>query len=394
MKIAIMPSAFWPAVGGVEELTRRLADALTEAGELVEVWAPVDPERPAARRQMWSGLAVRRFPMRLPARRLATAAQAALPMLQGLWQLHRAVADFRPDVIHVQCFGPNGAYATAVSALTRVPLVVTLQGETVMDDHDIFDRSALLRAALRRGLRRAAAVTACSAFTLSDAHRFGLPPGAGTVVFNGVRLDEPTWSEDGPDRLQPVPFARYVLALGRAVEKKGFDLLVRAFAELEAREGIGLVVGGAGAALGSVQELAGELGVADRVYFPGRLDRAQVARLMRGAEVFVMPSRLEPFGIVVLEAWRAGTAVVATNRGGPPEFVEEGVDGLLADPFDSHALAGAIASLLDDPVRRGEIARQGREKVAAFSWPLIASQYRKIYAAVTRPDGPMVQAPL
>ena len=55
--------------------------------------------------------------------------------------LRRAVATFRPDVLHVQCFGPNGAYATALSRLCRVPLVVTLQGETLMDDADIFDTS-------------------------------------------------------------------------------------------------------------------------------------------------------------------------------------------------------------------------------------------------------------
>ena len=64
---------------------------------------------------------------------------------------------------------------------------------------------------------------------------------------------------------------------------------------------------------------------------------------MAGATVFVMPSRLEPFGIVVLEAWRAGVAVVATTRGGAPEFVDDGETGVLVDPFDTPAFAAALA---------------------------------------------------
>ena len=71
------------------------------------------------------------------------------------------------------------------------------------------------------------------------------------------------------------------------------------------------------------------------MHFVGRLDRQAVAEAMAGATLFVMPSRLEPFGIVILEAWRAGVAVVATNHGGAPEFVRDGQDGVLVDPFDT-----------------------------------------------------------
>ena len=129
--------------------------------------------------------------------------------MQRLWQLRHAVADFQQDVIHVQCFGLNGAYATAVFQPSAVPLVVTLRGETAMDDHDIYERSRVLRAALRWGFHQAAAVTSCSAVTLSDARRFGLRPDSGTVVLNGVHLDErdQVGDERGPVP-GPVPFAR------------------------------------------------------------------------------------------------------------------------------------------------------------------------------------------
>lgn len=382
MRVALLPSAFWPALGGVEELTRRLADALGEAGDTVEIWAPLDPVNPAERKETWCGLSVRRFAMPLPPARFATAARSLPTMVATTWELRRAVAEFGPDVLHVQCFGPNGAYATVVSALARIPLVVTLQGETVMDDHDIYEHSALLRSAFRLGVRRAGQVTGCSAFTVEDGRRFGLKANKGLVIFNGVRLDEQPGQDSAGAPPVSVPFERYVLALGRVVDKKGFDLLIRAFAEDDVPEELGLVIGGSGPASGKLEELATNLGLSGRVCFPGRLSRRAVSELMQGAEVFVMPSRLEPFGIVLLEAWRDGAAVVATTHGGPPEFVEEGVTGLLADPLDTKALACAIAKLARDPDGRAAMVNAARQKVQEFSWMSIAEQYRQVYRSL------------
>jgi glycogen(starch) synthase len=96
-----------------------------------------------------------------------------------------------------------------------------------------------------------------------------------------------------------------------------------------------------------------------------------------------MPSRLEPFGIVILEAWRAGVAVVATTRGGPPEFVHDGHDGVLVDPFDTEGFSAALAKLLIDSDRRHAIAHAGRAAVESFAWPLIAGRYQQIYTSVT-----------
>ena len=289
-------------------------------------------------------------------------------------------------MLHVQCFGPNGAYATALSRLTGVPLVVTLQGETVMDDSDIFDTSLSLRTALRLGLQRAAAVTACSRYTLDDAEaRFGLAPGRGRGDLQrrrGRRRSRPPPA--GTHRPgATLPRGRYVLALGRVVEKKGFDLLIRAFARIAAGQPeVVLAIGGDGPALPALQSLVEELDIAERVCFLGRLSRDEVAVAMDHAEIFVMPSRLEPFGIVVLEAWRAGRAVIATSRGGAPEFVEDGSTGLLVDPFDTAALGAAMDRLLGEPGLGKALGRAGRARVAAFDWPTIAQRYQACYAAV------------
>ncbi len=389
-RVALLPSAYPPSVGGVEELTRHLALALVAAGDEVEVWTGHPDDHATETVEIQDGLVVRRFPLPLPATNWSVAAYAAVNGPRTMRALHRAVASFRPDVLHVQCFGPNGAYATALSWTAGVPLVVTLQGETMMDDADLFEVSQSMRVALRAGLRTAAAVTACSRFTLDDAvHRFGLPPGRGLVIPNGVALDDavpvggPVGSEALDrliDRLDGTPF---VLALGRVVSKKGFDLLLSGYAAMEPTERTAdLVIGGSGAASEGLEAQAEQSGIGDRVHFVGRLSREQVAEAMSRAEVFVMPSRLEPFGIVVLEGWRAGTAVVATRRGGPPEFIRDGVDGLLVDPFDTAEVARVLGRVLNDDTLRHSVATAGRSRVEEFAWPVVAERYRDLYASL------------
>jgi len=383
-RIALLPSSYPPSLGGVEELSRHLALSLVDAGDQVEVWTSLPDDAAPETAEIRDGLVVRRLPMPLPATNWPAVRRTAITGTRTLRSLRRAVAAFRPEVLHVQCFGPNGAYATALSGLSGLPLVITLQGETLMDDADIFETSRVLRSALRFGMRGASVVTACSTFTLADAEqRFGLVPGRGTVIPNGVALDDERGLGAGtaPVGLLGRP---YILALGRVVEKKGFDLLLEAFAAMDpGRRSADLVGAGAGPALESLRACAAALGVAGQVHFPGRLSRDEVTGAMAGATLFVMPSRLEPFGIVVLEAWKAGTAVVATVHGGPPEFVHSGRDGVLVDPFDTAAFAAALELLLDDPARRRAIALAGHQRVREFGWPTIAERYRQLYAGAT-----------
>ena len=385
-RVALIPSAYPPSVGGVEELTRHLALALIAAGDEVEVWTCFPDDRAPESVEVRDGFVVRRFPMPLPATNLSALGRTATTGLKTLRSLRRAVAAFEPDVLHVQCFGPNGAYATGLARLTGIPLVVTLQGETVMDDTDLFDISRVMRTALRVGLRSASAVTACSQFTMDDAiARFGLDAERGLVIPNGVEMDGLGPLSDTGETA-PVPLlggTPYVLALGRVVDKKGFDLLLAGYAAMNpTMRTADLVIGGTGPALEGLEAQAEASGIGDRIHFVGRLSREQVASAMADAAVFVMPSRLEPFGIVALEGWRAGTAVVATSRGGAPEFITDERDGLLVDPFDTAAVAGVLERILSDVGLRNSIAAAGRQKVEQFAWPLIAERYRAVHATV------------
>jgi len=285
-------------------------------------------------------------------------------------------------VLHVQCFGPNGLYALALHRLSRTPLVVSSHGETFMDDHDVFARSRLLSRGLRAALAAAESVTACSQVVADDlTARFGSRPAV--VVPNGVDPTEFATTADGgasqltDDRAEGRP--PVVLALGRVEHRKGFDLLLEAFARADVPVDTRLVIGGDGSELEPLQALAARLGLAGSVEFPGRLSRSAVAAALSEATVFVVPSRVEPFGIVVLEGWRAGVPVIATRHGGPAEFVTDGTDGLLVDPKNTEELAEALTTVLTRPDLAARLAAGGFTSVSHYTWDRTAAAYEAVY---------------
>lgn len=384
-RVALVASSFDPHTGGVESHVRHVARVLASRGTPVEVWTVDRGEHLGTRRV--DGVLVRYLPTPQPSSRLGDVARFALAAPAAALAWGRAYRAFRPDVLHVQCFGPNGAYALGLRTLTRTPLVVSSHGETFADDHAVFEHSRLLRAALEWSVGVAGAVTGCSRVVADDLVRFGAPDAV--VVPNGVDLaghgpaERDTeggarpgaTSTSGPTAREPV-----VVAVGRIEHVKGFDLLVDAFASSALRDRARLVVVGDGSEASALRRRVASAGLQDRVELPGRLDPDEVALRMACASVVVVPSRAEAFGITALEAWRAGRPLVATTRGGTREFVTDGVDGLLVDPQDTAALAGAVLGLLDDPERAERIGAAGRRRVEDFTWERVVDRYEELYA--------------
>ncbi|MFF2833838.1 glycosyltransferase family 4 protein [Cellulosimicrobium cellulans] len=402
-RVALVASSFDPHTGGVESHVRHVARVLAARGTAVEVWTVDRGERLGTRRV--DGVLVRYLPTPQPSSRPGDVARFALAAPSAAVAWGRAFRAFRPDVLHVQCFGPNGAYALGLRTLTRTPLVVSSHGETFADDHAVFEHSRLLRAALERSIGVAGAVTGCSRVVADDLVRFGAPDAV--VVPNGVDLaghdaaghgvaghdlvehrPQDAAAAEEPARSGPVR-EPVVVAVGRIEHVKGFDLLVDAFASSPLRDRARLVVVGDGSEAGALRRRVASAGLTDRVELPGRLDPSEVAARLAAADVVVVPSRADAAPLVVLEAWRSGRPLVATVRGGPPEIVTDGVDGVLVDPQDTQALAAAVLGLLDDPERAGRIGAAGRRRVEDFTWERVVDRYEDLYAglAEVRPRG-------
>ncbi|MCE4027308.1 glycosyltransferase family 4 protein [Microbacterium sp. Au-Mic1] len=411
-RVALITSSYAPHVGGVETHVAEVARALSARGVEVEVWA-VDRGGRADAEQA-DAFAVRYLPTPLPARHASSLARFAR-RAPGAWSLWaRAHRRFRPDALHVHCFGPNGLYALALHRRFGTPLIITSHGETTGDDDNVFAQSALLRRGLRDALTRAAAVTAPSEYVLRDLRaRFGLA--GGVVVPNGVTLD--VVQDDGiRGRL---PHGPYLAAVGRLGRMKGFDLLLEALARLRVRSDPGsataagststmleqpgrsaatepaqpvptradarLVIAGDGPERAALQEQVTAHGLEDVVDFLGWCSPAQVATVLAGSRALVVPSRSEAFGIAALEAWRASTALVMTNRGGAGGFVRDGEDGILVDPEDVDALAAAISRVLADPALRSKLAAAGADRVGEFTWERVAERYLQVYTSAEGP---------
>jgi glycosyltransferase involved in cell wall biosynthesis len=154
--------------------------------------------------------------------------------------------------------------------------------------------------------------------------------------------------------------APLVVAVSRHDPRKGIDVLLRALARV-ASAGVDFraCLVGPGHLLGANRRLAAHLGLADRVLIPGRVP--DVWPYLTGADIFVLPSSAEASGSVsVLEALQSATAVIASACDGIPEDLVDGVDALLIPPGDPQALAGALTSLLVDPLRRAQLAAGAR----------------------------------
>lgn len=169
--------------------------------------------------------------------------------------------------------------------------------------------------------------------------------------------------------------AKVLLALSRLHPKKGLDTLLQALVELPAAYAW---LAGEGPIRKELEKMAKDLGVIDRVRFLGwRTDRAA---LLRAADVCVLPSRYEPFGTVILEAWAAGAPFVACRSAGPAAHVEDGETGLLAPIDDAPALAAAIRRILgDDDLRRRIVAQGYAAYVRDYTPEAVTRQWIELY---------------
>jgi glycosyltransferase involved in cell wall biosynthesis len=169
--------------------------------------------------------------------------------------------------------------------------------------------------------------------------------------------------------------APLLLGMGRLHASKAHDTSLRALALMPDAH---LWIAGEGPDEAALKALAGELGVSDRVRFLGWRDDA--ASLYRTADVCVFPSRFEPLGNVVIQAWAHGIPIVAAKSAGPSALITDGHDGYLAPIDDAAALAARTHDVLADPLRRTAFIAAGFRRVESrFSESAVVTQWRSLF---------------
>jgi sugar transferase (PEP-CTERM/EpsH1 system associated) len=294
----------------------------------------------------------------------------ALGIHLKLWKLLRRL---RPAVLHSYNLAAIEYAFTA--ALAGVPVRVHAEhGRDAADPQGLNAKHNLLRRWLAPFIDRYIPVSADLQRWLAQV--VGVPPAKTLMIANGVDTER---FRPGQDRADADEFV--IGTVGRIQDVKNHKGLVEAFALLRAllpQKRLRLVIVGDGPLFEPLKRQVQEAGLADAVWLPG--SRTDIAELMRGFDLFVLPSIAEGTPVTILEAMASGLPVVASKVGGIPEVVDEGATGLLVPPADARALAEAIAVYARDPALAARHGAAGRQRVErSNSIAAMVSGYARLY---------------
>jgi glycosyltransferase involved in cell wall biosynthesis len=372
---------------------------LVRRGHSVTVVTPGN--RSLSRADMFDGVKIVRFPLELPPdltygrvaqSRVSWLGKFARVVVMANYleaQLRAIMAEAREngaDIVHAHWAIPTGPAAVIAARKLHVPSVITMHGGDVYVNPEQgydFPTRWYVRPALRWTLRHAGALTAITEDCRQHALRAGAPPDRIRLVFNGTDLRRFSPNENGKG-CDP-PFGPHMIfACRQLFPRKGIRFLIEAGAQLKPQfPDLKIVLAGDGFERPELAQLAAELGIASDVTFLGWVPNVELPPYYRAAAVSVIPSLEEGFGIPAAEAMGCEVPVVASDAGGLPEVVEDGVTGLVVPRGDSKALAGAIGSLLADPQRRRRMGQAGRERaLRLFDWDRTAEQLEELYREV------------
>jgi phosphatidylinositol alpha-mannosyltransferase len=386
MRIALVSPYSWTYPGGVTRHIDALARHYADEGHHVRVLAPVDPGDLVST-LLHRGAAPQ--DLQLPdylvpfGRTVGIKANGAVSNLSlspaGMAALHRELRHGGYDVAHIH--EPVAFLTGWVAAnFSSLPLVGTFHS---FSENRLTNGVGNLLGARRtlNHLHVRIAVSEAAAWT--GRRFFG---GRYRIIPNGVHLDPAVMtSAPGGQPADPSDRLRIVF-VGQAVERKGLSLLLRAFEALREHIPCELTV------IGPTYDELAPLMVDDHgIRVLGKVDDARKHAELHDADLLCAPSLGgESFGMVLTEAFAAGTPVVASDIAGYRDVVRDGVDGVLVPPGDAQALAVALRDLWDEPARRAALARAAAADAQRFAWPNIAAEVMEAYEdaiAVPAPVG-------
>jgi len=298
----------------------------------------------------------------------------------GMYQLIRLIRRHRIDVINIHYPADCLFYLALCRRILGIGLITSVHGA------DVFPNGTLHNGCSRafRFILSSSDLIVAPSRSFQRMFLTAFPEFDAKTVFihNGVDLAEldeiSTNAADGRQR-------PYIFCLSAYKEQKAIDVLIRAFQLVRnADPTVTLTIAGPGPLRGDLEQLAISLGIRERIEFLGLTGRDEVVRLLRGCKAFVLPSRFETFGIVILEAMACKKPVVATTAGGIPEIIENGKNGILVEPNDPKGLAEALVKLLKDESLQQNTAMNGYATVRErFTFEETGLKYSRAFAAVS-----------
>lgn len=363
MKVALLSDCYLPRLGGIEVQVHDLAAQLRAHGHDVEVFTATlgsHGERHGFIEQV-DGTTVHRMALRLP---------WELPVNPlAPPEVRRRLAAGGFDVAHVH-MGVVSPFATDMA-----DVALGLGLPTAITWHCLIERSRpffRLTGHARRWAARGASLSAVSGIA-AESVRGIVGPGAEVEVLpNGI--DVGLWAPSAPRERPHEGPVRVVAAMRLAARKRPravLEVAAAARAQLPPGAGFTLELLGEGPERRRLEHFAAAHHMEEWTRLPGRVSRDELRERYWSADLYLTPARLEAFGIAALEARTAGLPVLARSGTGVADFVQHGVDGLLA--ADDDALASALARLISDSRLRETMARHAATTPPSQSWPEVVS---------------------
>ena len=363
--------------GGASQATFHIAVELARLGHSVEVLTSRFGNQP--REEVLKGVRIYRVTSWRHGIHDCGLSGALSYVFFAFFKLRKLLRHNHYDLLHYFFSLPTGFLSLYSHGICRRPYILSLRGSDVPGYDTSYLKLNILHRLLkpinRRIWRKAETVVALSHGLRELAHRT-LPSQPIRVIYNGI--DTELFRPD-PEKQGYSPNGVHLLCVSRLIERKGLDYLFQAVANIRSPEiQVGLV--GTGSNEQKLKMKAKELGIEQRIHFYGYKPPHDLARLYNQADIFVLPSLSESFGMVLLEAMSCGLPVIASHVGGIPEIVKNGENGILVSSGSAAEIEKAIRCLMDDPLLRGKLSKNNISKIRAqFTWDRIAIQYQSVY---------------
>ncbi len=388
MNILMVTPYFPPQTGGVVTFTDSLQRLLRERGHQLYVIVPgsshsitpcVTPTNALTYDFYFRSLWIAEAPVK-------SLFAFLVYFIPTLFKLRRFLKKNNVDLVLLEYPMPYMFYFYLLKLLVKMKIIVGIHGSDVLSLQLTPKHEQWL---VRQIVRRADWLLAHSSSLMSQAETvIGQLNDNRSYIPYGIELER--WRCLSGNKTEPLvlPVRPYILTVAKLHERKGLNILLYAIKKLGNEvAGYHFVIVGNGPEEMALKQLALRLGIQDSVVFTGELQRQEIIKLYQNCEFFVLPSRSEPFGIVLLEAMVFGKAIIATKVGGIPEFITDGFNGILVPPDNPSALAESITHLIRDPELGSTIGKNGPALVEnRYNFRVIVDRYEKLFQQITTPE--------
>ena len=292
----------------------------------------------------------------------------------------------KPDILHGQWAFPPGYIAFLVSRIFRIKCVISIHGA----ETPLLKKYRFILKQTIRSLNKCSAVIVNSNYTKDEYIELGVNKDR-IVTINPI----PNFVTHVSDKEILRKFrqrftdnnTKIILFVGRLVERKGVEYLIKSLPKIKA-ENTHLIVAGGGILLNDLKKLTASLKLEDKITFFGPPTHEELGFLYDISDVFVLPSivdsrgETEGLGLVIPEAMESGLPVIATSVGGIPDIIKNEINGLLVSQKDSHAIANAIDRILSNNVLAKTIIQNSKKTVTEFHPKTIAKKHLDIFESI------------